>query len=476
MDAVDSSFIAGGTAPARTRRAETTISRILLLKGAMWTVGAFGAGQLLRLVSNIILTRLLAPELFGIMQIVQTLRNGAELFSDVGIGQTIIYDESANDPDFYNTAWSLQSVRGIFLWLALSSLAGPIASFYREPVLVAVIPVAVFATVLWGFSSISRPLLQKRMKFSTLTAFELTIGLTSSAVTIVFAYFSPTVWALVFGNLFAATILMIGSHFLLPGIQQRFHIVKRYARRILSFGKWIFLSSIIYFLSSNFDRLYLAKTIPLALLGIYGLARALSELASAVVMGVSGNVVFPFIASHSHMPRAELRRQLAPIRVKFLLLTGLGLSAFAATADLAIRVLYDQRYHAAAWMLPILIIGAWFSIVSSVNESTVMGLGRPNYTAFANAAKFAFLLLGLTLGVARYGVAGGVVAVAVSDLCRYVPVLVGLVRERFSFGRQDAVATLVLFGLVAFWEWLRWSAGLGTSLDTFPLDLHAILG
>lgn len=476
MDAVDSRFVAGPPARSHARRAETTISRILLLKGAAWTVGAFGAGQLLRLVTNIILTRLLAPELFGIMQIVQSLRSGVELFSDVGIGQNVVYNKDGNEPDFYNTAWSLKSIRGVVLWLTLCALALPIAKFYQEPVLVAVIPVAAFTIVVWGFASISQSLLQKRMKFATFTAFDLTIAIISSAATILFAYFSPTVWALVFGNLFGALAWMIGSHFVLPDIRHKFYIVNRYAREILSFGKWIFVSSIIYFLSSNFDRLYLAKTIPLALLGIYGIARVLSELATTVVMGLGNNVVFPFVASHSHMPRAELRMQLAPIRMRFLLVASFGLSIFAATADLAIRMMYDQRYHNATWMLPILIIGAWFSIISSVNESTIMGLGRPNYTAFANAAKFAFLLPGLTLGVARYGVAGGVVAVAVSDLCRYVPVLVGQVRERFSFGRQDAAATLVLFALVAFWEWLRWSAGFGTSLDTFPLDMRAILG
>ena len=71
------------------------------------------------------------------------------------------------------------------------------------------------------------------------------------------------------------------------------------------------------------------------------------------------------------MPRHELRAQLAPIRMKFLLVAGFGFSLFAATADLAIGILYDQRYHAAGWMLPVLIIGAWFSIMSNLNESTL---------------------------------------------------------------------------------------------------------
>ena len=453
-----------------------TISRSLLFKGAIWTVGAFGVGQLLRLATNIVLARLLAPELFGIMQIVNSLRTGVEFISDVGISQNIIYNKDANQPDFYNTAWSLQLIRGMVLWLVFAAAAAPVARFYEFPLLVRVIPIAAIAVVLGGFYSTSRFLLQKRMMYSTLTAFDLIIGLISSAAHIIIAYFTPTIWALVYGSLAGMMAYLIGSHFILPDVRQKFHISRYYARQILSFGKWIFVSSIIYFLSTNFDRLYLAKTIPLGLLGVYGIARALAELLSTVIQQLGGSVIFPFVASHSHIPRSELRMQLAPIRMKFLLIAGSGFSLFAATADLAIRVLYDQRYQAAGWMLPILVIGAWFSAMANLNESTLLGLGRPNYSAFANGGKFVFLLIGLPVGVGWGGVPGAIMAIVVSDLCRYVPILGGQIRERFSFAAQDLSATFAVFGLIACWEWLRWASGFGTSFDTFPLDISAVFG
>ena len=80
-------------------------------RGALWTVGGFGAGQVIRFVSNIILTRLLVPQLFGLMAIVNTVRMGIELISDLGIGQNMIYSPNASDPEYYNTAWTLQIIR-----------------------------------------------------------------------------------------------------------------------------------------------------------------------------------------------------------------------------------------------------------------------------------------------------------------------------------------------------------------------------
>ena len=453
---------------------EMKLPQILLLKGAIWTVGAFGVGQVIRLATNIILTRLLAPELFGIMQIVYSLRTGVELFSDVGIVQNIIHNKNANEPDFYNTAWSLQLIRGVILWLAFCVAAIPVARFYHSSILALVIPIAALSFVIGGFSSTSHSLVLKRMNYSRMTTFDMIVAVLSSMAQIILAYFSPTIWALVFGSLLGWAIFVIGTHFLLPDVRHRFYVSKDYAGQILSFGKWIFVSSIIYFLSTNFDRLYLAKTIPLDVLGVYGIARTLSGLISALVQQLSNSVIFPFISSHSHMPRTELHEQLAPIRLKFLLVASIGFSLFAATADLAIRVLYDQRYQAASWMLPILVIGAWFAILANLNESTLMGLGRPNYSAFANSAKFGFLLISLLLIVTHFGVLGAVFVVAASDLCRYVPLLVGQVRERFAFGGQDAVATLAVFGLIALWEGLRWAAGYGTSFDAFPMHISQI--
>ena len=160
---------------------------------------------------------------------------------------------------------------------------------------------------------------------------------------------------------------------------------------IVHFGKWIFLSSIVFFASTNFDRLYLAGVIPFALLGVYGIARSIAELLSALGVRLSNLVIFPFIASHSATPRDELRDQLASTRALFFLIAAIGFALCAAFADIAIRLLFDQRYHAAGWMVPVLIIGTWISLLCSVNESTLLGFGKPQYATAGFSFKFAWL-------------------------------------------------------------------------------------
>ena len=117
------------------------ISPIAIVKGVAWTVGIFGLGQSLRLASSIVLTRLLAPELFGILVIVYTLQNGIDLLSDLGFGQSLVLNKNAESPPFYNTVWSLRLVRGLLLLPCCIAAALPFAYLYHAPVLAWILPV-----------------------------------------------------------------------------------------------------------------------------------------------------------------------------------------------------------------------------------------------------------------------------------------------------------------------------------------------
>jgi O-antigen/teichoic acid export membrane protein len=440
-------------------------SRPRLLKDSLATVGAYGVMQALRIATTILLTRLLAPELFGIMVIVNTWRSGVELMSDVGLGPNIIYNKNAELPEFYNTAWSLQIIRGFIIWFASCAAAIPLANFYRVPMLDIIIPVASFVLVLSGFTSVSLHLLKKKMLIFRYNAFEIITALIYSVAQIALAYLFPTIWALVFGILFGSAATMIGSYFLLAKLRLRFTISRRYVFEILTTGRWIFLSTFFSFLSMNYDRIYLASVIPLALLGIYSIAKNLSDFLSALVSRLTGIVVFPLIASLSSMSRSDLRSELSPNRLFFLLSAALVFSLSAAILDLVIKFLFDQRYQAAGWMLPILLAGAWFSIMCSLNEAPLFAFGKMHYSAIGNSVKFGALLFGIPIGYSQYGTVGAIAAIAISEIFRYSAVLIGQFRQKFSFGTQDLIATLFLIGSLALLEWLRWSFGYGTSFD-----------
>ena len=58
---------------------------------------------------------------------------GLHLFADVGIRTSIIQHKHGDEPDFLNTAWTLQIIRGFMLFLASMVLAWPAAYLHRLP-------------------------------------------------------------------------------------------------------------------------------------------------------------------------------------------------------------------------------------------------------------------------------------------------------------------------------------------------------
>lgn len=441
-----------------------------LIERIGWSTGAYGLIQVIRLASNVILARLLAPELFGIMLIVTTLRTGVELLSDIGIGQNIISNKNGRDPDFYNTAWTLQLLRGVLLAVICLIAATPVGHFYDNPLLSQILLVISVIFILDGAQSVGRFLLQKDMNLKRLSLFEVSTVFLATSLQIGFAVYSPTVWALVYGNVAAAAIGMVATFFMRPGLKLRLHLSNVAVRQIFGFGGWIFLSTIMFFLATNFDRLYLGRNVALEILGVYGVARAMAEVVGQLANRLGSHVIFPMVAAAGHQS-GELRQRIAKGRARLLFAGAAGMSIFVASSDLIIHLLYDDRYSAAASYLPVLAIGVWFSTLCMLGESVLLGTGRSSPGAIANACKLIWIVAGLSLTVPTLGIAGAIGVIAAADLVRYLPLGLFQRSNGISFLRQDVAATFLLIALVFVWRLLAWLAGIAGP----PLSLFAIL-
>src|SRR5665213_3020130 len=135
-----------------------------VLNAGAWTFAGYGLSIVIRFGSNLLLTRLLVPEMFGVMAIAIVVMIGLAMFSDLGLGQSVVRSERGGEPLFLNTAWAVQILRGILLWLlalAVSALLviandigmAPKGSVYADPNLPWVIALLSVSALFDGFSS-----------------------------------------------------------------------------------------------------------------------------------------------------------------------------------------------------------------------------------------------------------------------------------------------------------------------------------
>ena len=434
-----------------------------------WATGSFGLIQVLRFANNVILARLLSPPLFGLMLIVNSIRTGVELISDVGINQNIVSNQAGHTPDFYDTAWTMKVLRGVALGALFFLTANLFANFFDQPDLALIMPVVALTFIFLGFQSTSSALLQKQKTIGRSTSAEVVVAAISLVVHVALALVTPTIWALVLGSVNTSAAALVGSYIVIPGTRHRFMIDRASAREILVFGKWIFLSSIIYFLAMNFDRLYFAKLITLTELGIYSIARSLSDMLSNLVIRSSNMVLFPSVAG-MRTTAPELRARLLHARRVVLALVAIGLGCFVAISDVVVHLLYDERYAAAGVILPVLLLGVWLAILCVVSDSILLGTGKPAYTTGANAAKLITLVIGIPIAFHYWGLLGAVVVLNAGEAVRYVVLWAFGRRQHLGFGRDDLALTILFLITTSFVRELLSSIGAtGDILSLFPL-------
>src|SRR5688572_25487363 len=136
--------------------------RARVLRAGGWTLAGFVLGQANRFGGNLVMTRLLVPEMFGVMAIATMVMYGLALFSDLGLRQSIVQSRRGGEAAFLNTAWAVQIGRGFLIWaaalviavgLALLNKLVPPQSVYADPTLPYVIAILSLCSVIAGFES-----------------------------------------------------------------------------------------------------------------------------------------------------------------------------------------------------------------------------------------------------------------------------------------------------------------------------------
>ena len=398
---------------------------------------------------QVVLTRLLPPEVFGLMAIVHAFRAAIDLFSDLGIAPSIIQNERGDDPVFLDTAWTIQLGRGISLFVVASLLALPVAHFYGHPELSVLIPVSSFAAVLAGLQSTKLYTAERHLRMGRPTLIEVVAQISALIVMVIWALYSPSVWALVAGGLTGAVIDVALAHLLLKGHNARLRWDKTAARALMRFGKWIFLSTLLTYTVGEADRLIFGKLTTLGELGVYHIALTIASVPTGAMHSLAGKVIFPLF-SRVRNTGENLSVVFRQARQLHLVLTGWALSGLIGGGQAAIALVYEDTYEAGGWMLQLLAMGCWFAAPDQTNAYAMLASGQPRWLAAANFGKLVGMVLLMPLGYHLAGFPGALTGFAMSELFRYAVSTTGVYRHGLYTIRQDlAVSAVVLVASVA---------------------------
>lgn len=435
-------------------------------------VVGYGFNQVLRMASNLVLARLLVPEHFGLMVLVNVFIQGLTMFSDIGVGPSIIRSKRGDEQAFLDTAWTVQAARGLCLWGLTWLLAPLIAGWYGEPELSTLLPVAGLTALLTGLDSTKLITASRHLLLGRRMLIELASQAVSIGVMVVWALLQPSVWSLVAGGIANSATKAVLSQIALPGPRNRPYLERGASVEILTFGRWIFVSTAITFLAMQIDRLLLGKLIPLDSLGVYGMAQQLTGLPTLVLGMLVGSIVFPLLSSSARSAPESLRARAQGIRAVLLPCAALAILAVALLGPAFFRTLYDERYAAASWMVVMLLVPLWFLALTQSADRVLLVLGDTRSLATCNAISLVGKVLGCLGGFRLAGLPGFILGSTLGTAAGHAVVQLALSRRGVSILRQDVHWTLLLGGLsvVGWWIPSQVAAAFGAGLRT-PAEL-----
>jgi O-antigen/teichoic acid export membrane protein len=420
-----------------------------VIRGGFWVFALRFTNRGFGFIRKIVLARLLAPEDFGLLGIAFLSISTLETFSQTGF-QAALVRKNADIKPYLDTAWTVSAIRGVILFSLLFLSAPFVAKSFSSPQAISIIRVIGVTVLLSGFTNIGIIFYQKELEFKKQFFYQLSGTLTNFGVAIFLAFTLRNVWALVWGGLTASFVQLVMSYIVHP-YRPRLRFEKAKFEELFSFGKWLLGQSIVIFLITQGDDIFVGKMFGVTALGFYQMAYLISNLCATEITHVISGVTFPAYAKMQddleRMKQACLRVLRLTCIISFPLATGIFILAPILT-----QVILTEKWMPMVSSLQVMCgFGVMRSIAATFGP-VYRALGRPDIPLRMNITHLLFLCLIIyPLGIKwqLFGVAVGITIAMVVALLITSTKIISLLEMNFADLLKPIIIPFVASGVAA---------------------------
>ncbi len=394
------------------------LSKLFNIRGDLFaTTLTFAMQAVIRLVSSLILTRVLLPEAYGTISILTSIIYVIGNIVDTNVTLFIVRDKNAEEPRYLNTAWTIRLIRCLLssaVLLACAPLIG--TKIYDLPSLT--VPLRVFS--LWflfdGIETMAFPLAVRRKQARLQMYSELAGSVLSASFSIAYCYRYHTFWGIAFAVLLSRLWMTGLSYCFYRELRPRIFIDRAAAREILVYSKFTIPSSLLTLSLNQFDKVVFLRLFDLRLLGLYSLAGNIAGSIETLISKISQAVLYPRCAqAFRDNPDTSTRRYYTENTKLFAGILAMP-AALIGAAHIIVTVLYDTRYSQAGDILQALAIRALFLSFACPAEDLLISAGFFHVILMGNVLRSAWIVLGSLIGYYALGFPGFVYGLSLSGL------------------------------------------------------------
>jgi O-antigen/teichoic acid export membrane protein len=260
------------------------------VRGGLARLCAQAANFVLRLASLMVLARLLGPKDFGLVSMVTAFTGVLNLFRDFGLSAAAVQRTTVTEEQVSTLFW-INIFVGVLLGLLTLASARAIAAFYHEPRLFGVTAVLSLGFIFNAAGVQHSALLQRQMRFTTLSVIGVVSLIVSTAIAIGGAKAGYGYWALVAMTVTAPLTATIGFWLTaawVPGMPHRGAGI----RSMMRFGGTLTLNGLVAYVALNSEKVLIGRFWGTDAIGIYGRAYQLINIPTDNLNSAVGEVAF----------------------------------------------------------------------------------------------------------------------------------------------------------------------------------------
>lgn len=333
--------------------------------------------QLVNIIIQIILVRILLPEDYASVAIIMVFVLLANLIVQSGFGSALVQKEFVDSKDF-SSVFYLCLFFAIFLYIIIFICAPIIANFYRLDSLTDLLRVQAVILFPCAINTVQVAYLSRNMNFSKNFLASIIACILSGIISVVFAYIGFGIWSLIACNVFNQIFLTIVLWILVRWRPTLEFSLKR-VKKLFVFGWKLLVSSVLGMFYSNLQTLVIGKVFTPSLLGYYNRGELLGNTVMSSVNNAISSVMLPVLAAYQNdiVKFKQIYRRTLTLDCFFSFPIMFGL---ASVAKPLIALMFTEKWLSAVPFMIMICIARAFDPIHVTNLEAILAVGKSGIT------------------------------------------------------------------------------------------------
>ena len=367
-----------------------------LKKGIIYTSIGTYSGFILQLIISMILSRLLTPQEYGVVAIVQVFILFFMIMVESGMGPAIIQNKKLTDSD-YRILFNFSGIFAFVVAILFGFFGLVLSLIYKNPIYQYLTWVQAISVLFNGLNVVPTAVLNKEKRFKEVNASTLIANFAGGLIGVLVALLGGGVYALILSSIISSGV----NFFINRAITRLFFIRKlnlSALRKILKFSINQFGANFLAYFSRNSDNILIGRFMGPAILANYNKAYSLLMLPFNFSINIIGVVLQPVLSEYQD--NVDFIRSFFLKMVHILALVGIPLSIFfSLSAKQIILFMYGPQWSDAIMPFSILSLTIWIQMVISVNGAILQSRNHSKIYLITQILYATIIITSIIIGI-----------------------------------------------------------------------------